>query len=266
MVQNQKNRNDGAGEVGAPTNPMKAQPSIPCKVRGAGANPARGIISQRKRVDGSGELRAVGIAEKPDSDKKKKGTGTNAGMVVNMKKYNLVCKHTEIKKKGVSLTAAKKQAEDELLCDDYDIIYTTDSQQDAIELLSREKSSIWDNGGWLWLVDIFAIVCEEVDEDGDFVNEDGVWFAEWREKEYRVKFYIDDAEQVEGKKAHSDIWECEDTVAETPEEAIQDIIDFLHCNEGGEIDSENKTVTVYEIDGSLYQQYYNFTAEELQAW
>lgn len=183
-----------------------------------------------------------------------------------MKKYNIVCKHAEIKKKGVSLTAAKKQAEDDLLCDDYDIIYTTDSQQDAIEWLSKEKSSIWDNDGWLWLADIFAIVCEEVDEYGDFVDEDGVWFAEWKQKEYRVKFYIDDAEQVEGKKVHSDIWECEYTVAETPEEAIQDIIDFLHCNEGGEIDSADKTVTVYEIDGSLYQQYYNFTAEELQAW
>ena len=70
--QKQKNRNDGAGEVGAPTNPMKAQPSSPCKVRGAGASPARGIKSQRKRVDGSVELRAVGIAESLIAIKKRK--------------------------------------------------------------------------------------------------------------------------------------------------------------------------------------------------
>lgn len=86
-------------------------------------------------------------------------------------------------------------------------------------------------------------------------------------KEFKVVNKVDNAEQYTGAQPHSDIYDNyvgAPVEAETAAEAIEFAIDKL-CEDirsnGYDCECDNETITVYDTDGNIYEQYYDFKVE-----
>ena len=86
-------------------------------------------------------------------------------------------------------------------------------------------------------------------------------------REFKVVNKVDNAEQYTGAQPHSDIYDNyvgAPVEAETAAEAIEFAIDKLCediCNNGYKCKINGETITVYDENGNVHEQYYDFKAE-----
>ena len=84
-------------------------------------------------------------------------------------------------------------------------------------------------------------------------------------REYRVKYYIDDAEMMRGEKPHSEIFEEIPVDANSADEAIELAKDYLRDqviqNSEYTADIEKDRVVVSDDDGNAVESYYGFSCE-----
>lgn len=84
-------------------------------------------------------------------------------------------------------------------------------------------------------------------------------------KNYKINYYIDNEDMLNGAIPHSDISYDDYCEAEDEEQAIAMYMQYIFDNSDNrniEIDDDAKTVTLFNDDGKPIEQYYGFTAEE----
>lgn len=84
-------------------------------------------------------------------------------------------------------------------------------------------------------------------------------------REYKVRYYIDDAEMMKGEKPHSEVYEEIPVEASSADEAIELVKDYLRDqviqNSEYTADIENGCVVVTDDEGNAVEFYYGFSCE-----
>ena len=84
-------------------------------------------------------------------------------------------------------------------------------------------------------------------------------------REYKVRYYIDDAEMMRGEKPHSEVYEELPVDASSADEAIELVKDYLRDqviqNSEYTADIEKDRVVVTGDDGEAVESYYGFSCE-----
>lgn len=82
-------------------------------------------------------------------------------------------------------------------------------------------------------------------------------------KEYTVKYYVDNEKMIIGEIPHSEIFETEKVEADSQQEAIDLVFDYL-CeqiiqNSEFSPERDGEKINILDQDGNMIQQYYGFS-------
>lgn len=81
------------------------------------------------------------------------------------------------------------------------------------------------------------------------------------EKEYKINYFTDNAAQCAGEEPHSDISFDDFACGETPEEAVENWIDYIIENAQMSYEKGSNWLTLFNDDDEVVERYYKITAE-----